>query len=103
VSSRVGPAAGHELGMPAQQRSRRDQPDLSELGGQQPGQGAEERPVDPRQRRALIGSAQHRDLVSQYEDLGVLGRVGSGEQRKPAQHASEREVGESEGHSDRSC
>jgi hypothetical protein len=38
--------------------------------------------------------------VSQYEDLGVLGRVAPGEQHKPAQHASEHRVGESKGHSD---
>jgi len=71
--------------------------------GQQPGHGAEESPVDPRQRRALIGTVQHRDLMPQHEDLGVLGRVGPGEQHKPAQDTSEHEVGESEGHSDRSC
>jgi hypothetical protein len=42
------------------------------------------------------------DLVPQHQDLDVLGRVGPGEQHKPAQHASEHEVGESEGHNDRS-
>jgi hypothetical protein len=29
LSSRVGPVAGHELGMPSQQRSWRDQPELA--------------------------------------------------------------------------
>jgi len=62
-SARVGPAPGEELGVPAQQRSGRHQPEPAKLGGQQPGHGAEQRPVDPRQRRALIGSAQHRDLM----------------------------------------
>jgi hypothetical protein len=29
-----------------------------------------------------------RDLVTQHEDLDVLCRVGAGEERQPAQHAS---------------
>ncbi len=33
-SARVGPAAGDELGVPAQQGSRRDQPQLAQRGGQ---------------------------------------------------------------------
>ena len=89
--------------MPPQQRSWRNQPEPAQLSRQHPGHRAEERPVDPGQGRAPIGSAQHRDLMPQHEDLGVLGRVGPDEQHKPAQHASEHEVGESEGHSDRSC
>jgi hypothetical protein len=39
-------------------------------------------------------SAQHRDLVTKYEDLDVLGYVGAGEQRKPAQYAGEYQVRE---------
>jgi hypothetical protein len=31
-------------------------------------------------------SAQYRDLMAQYEDLLILGRVGPGEQYEPAQH-----------------
>ena len=37
------------------------------------------------------------------KDLGVLGGVGAGEQRQPAQHANEHQVDESKGHSRRSC
>jgi hypothetical protein len=36
--------------------------------------------------------------VAQDQDLGVLGGVGAGEQRQPAQHANEHQVDESEGH-----
>ena len=57
-------------------------------------------PIGPSQWRALIVSGQDRDLVPQHEALGVLGRIGSGEQHEPAQHASEHELGESEGHGD---
>jgi hypothetical protein len=42
ASSRVGPAAGDELGVPAQQGSGRDQPQLAQRGGQQPAERAED-------------------------------------------------------------
>jgi hypothetical protein len=45
-----------------------------------------------------VVSAQDGDLVTQYQDLDVLGCAGPGEQRKPAQQAGEHQVGESEGH-----
>ena len=41
--------------------------------------GAEEGAVDPGQRRAWVASAQHDDLVTEDQDLGILGCVGSGE------------------------
>jgi hypothetical protein len=44
-------------------------------------------------------SAQHGDLVTKHKDLDVLGCVGPGEQRQPAQHAGEHEVRESKSHS----
>jgi hypothetical protein len=40
--------------------------------------------------------------VTQHEDLDVFRCIGAGEQRQPAQHPSEHQVGESEGHSWRS-
>ena len=42
---------------------------------------------------------QHGDLVRQHQDLDVLGAVGAGERRQPAQHSGEHQVHESEGHS----
>ena len=102
-SVRVGPAAGDELGVPAQQGSGRDQPQLAQRGGQQPAERAEHRTVGPGQCWSGVGAAQHGDLVAQREDLGVLGGVGAGEQRQPGQHANEHQVDESEGHSERSC
>ena len=84
LASRVGPAAGDEAGVPAQQGSRRHQPQPAQLRGQQPAQRAEERAVDPAQRRAWVVSAQHGNLVAEHQDLDVLGCVGPGEQRQPA-------------------
>jgi len=49
--------------------------------------------------RALIVSAQHRDLVTQHQNLDVLSGVGPGEQRQPARYAGEHQIRESEGHS----
>ena len=42
---------------------------------------------------------QARNFVTQHEDLDVFRCIGAGEQRQPAQHASEHQVDESEGHS----
>jgi hypothetical protein len=68
-------------------------------GRQQSAHCAEHGAVEPRHLRA----AQHGDLVTQHQDLDVLGGVGAGEQRQPAQHANEKQIGKSEGHSERSC
>jgi len=74
---------------------------VSELSSRVTSLGAEERPVDPRQHWALSGSAQHRDLMAEHDDLDVRGGVGARKQRQPARY--EDLVRESSGHSDRSC
>ena len=99
----VGPASGDEVGVPAQQGSGRHQPQLAQRDRQQPAQRAEHGTVEPGECRSGIGAVQDGDLVSKREDLGVLGGIGAGEQRQPAQHANEHQVKESEGHSGRSC
>jgi hypothetical protein len=38
---------------------------------------------------------EHGNLMTQDQDLGVLGPVRAGEQRQPAEHLQAREVGES--------
>ena len=63
--------------------------------GQQPGQRGQDRPVGPGQPRRLDLPLEHGDLMTQDQDLGVLGAVGAGEQGKPAEHAQHRQVGES--------
>jgi hypothetical protein len=50
-----------------------------------------------------VVSAQHGDLVTEQQDLDVLGCLGASEQRQPAQHAGEHQVRESQGHGERSC
>ena len=102
-SVRVGPASGDELGVPAQQCTGREKPHPAQRGRQQPAERAEDRAVEPGQGGSKVGAAQHGDLVSQDQDLGVFSGVGAGEQRQPGQHAYEHQVGESEGHGARSC
>ena len=95
--ARIGPPPTDQAGVPAQQGPRGDdQAQLAELGArQQAGQRGQDRPVSPGQPRRLDLPLEHGDLVTQDQDLGVLGAVGAGEQGQPAEHAQGREVGES--------
>jgi len=70
---RVGPVAGDQAAVPPQDGTGRDQPVHPQLCWQQPDQRGEDRSVGPVEPGPRIGTAQHRDLVSQYEQLGVLG------------------------------
>ena len=56
-SAGVGPAAGDELGVPAQQRSGRHQPHLPQRGGEQSAQRAEHGAVEPGEWRSGVGAA----------------------------------------------
>lgn len=84
--------------MPAQQRLRRHESMAPALRGQQPGQRREHGAVRPAGAGPGDLSAQDRDLVSQNEDLGVLGRLLAGQQREPADELAEDEVEQSERH-----
>jgi hypothetical protein len=62
-------------------------PQAEIAGGQQPGQRGQDRPVGPGQPRGLHLTLENGDLVTQDQDLRILGAVGAAEQRKPAEHA----------------
>ncbi len=96
-TARIGPVPPDEVGVPAQQGTRGDdQAQLAELAaGQQPGQRSQDRPVGPGQPRGLHLALEHGDLMTQDEDLGVLGAVGTGQQGEPAEHAEHHQVSES--------
>jgi len=81
----------------------RHQPRPAQRGGHQSAQRADHGAVEPGQSWPGVRATQYRDLVAKRQNLGVLGGVGAGEQRQPAQHANEHQVDESEGHSRRSC
>jgi hypothetical protein len=95
TAARIRPVPPDQIGVPAQQGPRRDdQAQLTQIApGQQPGQRGQDRPVSPRQAWRLDLALENGDLVTQQEDLGVLGAVGAGEQGKPAEHAEHRQVG----------
>ncbi len=69
--------------MPAQQRLRCHESMVSALRGEHPGQCRQDGAVRPDEAWPGHLSAQARDLVSQHEDLGVLGRLAAGEQCEP--------------------
>ena len=50
--------------------------------------------VGPGQPRCPDLTLENGDLVTQDEDLSILGEVGPGEQDKPAEHPEHREVGQ---------
>jgi hypothetical protein len=97
-----GPVASDQLAMPAQQGLRCHEPMVSTLGGEQSGQRREHGAVWPGGAWAGDLTAQDRDLMSEYEDFGVLGRLLAGQQREPAEELAEDDVEESQRHDWRS-
>jgi hypothetical protein len=69
---RVGPVAGDQAAVPAQDGAGGDQPAGSQLCRQEPGQCGEDCAVGPVEAGPRIGPSQHGDLVSQHEQFGVL-------------------------------
>jgi hypothetical protein len=69
---RVGPAAGDELPVPAQQRLRPDAEVRLDLPGQPAAQRRQQRAVSPLQRRPRCLPAQDRQLMPQNQDLQPL-------------------------------
>jgi hypothetical protein len=70
---RVGPLAGDEAAVPAQDGTWGDQPVHPQPWRQQPDQRCEDRAVGPVEPGPGMRPAQHGDLVTQHEQLGVLG------------------------------
>ena len=88
------------MSVPPQQGARGDdRAHLAELAaGQHPGQRSQDRPVGPGQPRSLDLPLEHGNLMTQDEDLGVLGVVGAGQQGEPAEHPEHHQVSESQQH-----
>ena len=70
---RIGPLAGDQAAVPAQDGAGGDQPVRSQLSGQEPDQRGEDCAVGPVEPGPRMGAAQHSDLMPQHEQLGVLG------------------------------
>jgi hypothetical protein len=91
---RVRPAPGDQPAMPAQQGARRHDPMESKPLGQQPGKRGQQRPVGPVHSRPGDLTAQHGDLVSQDQDLHLLGCITSRKERQPAEQPDHQQIQE---------
>ena len=80
---RAGPPPADQPPVPAQQRVRGHQAAHPQRPWEQPGQGGEHRPVGPVQPRFRVLALQHRDLLAQHQQLGVLRRRRTCQQRHP--------------------
>jgi hypothetical protein len=72
-------------------------------GGRTPNQRSEEDPVGPVRPGPRLGAPQDGDLMSQHEQLGVLGRRRAAEQYQPAADPGEHQVEHADGHGRPSC
>jgi hypothetical protein len=90
-----------QMGVPAQQGAGRHDP--VEAAGEEPAQPAEDGSVGPGERRWWVLAAKDGEFVAQGEDLDVLGGVGSGQEREPAEHTEQHQVDQRERHDGRSA
>jgi hypothetical protein len=76
----VGPIPGDQAAVPSQHGARCDQAMCPQVPGQQPNQRGEHGTISPVQSGLGVGAAQHGDLVTQDEQLDILGCRGPAEQ-----------------------
>jgi hypothetical protein len=91
-TTRVGPRAGDEAPVPAQQRLRGDEEAGPAGPGQDTADGSEQGAVGGLEPGSWHLAAQHEQLVAQHEDLQVLGGVAAGEHRERLDGAAQRQV-----------
>jgi hypothetical protein len=72
--------AGDESPVPAQDRGRCDEQADPAVAGESADESGDECAVAPGHPGAWSLAVEYGELVAQYEDLDVLGRVGAGEQ-----------------------
>jgi hypothetical protein len=93
-----GPAAGDQLAVPTQDGGWRDQEPEASSDREQSGEGGEQGAVGPAHPGARGASLEHGELVTQDQDLDLLGGVGSGVQHDPAQELGEHLVDQPQRH-----
>ena len=81
----VGPLVLDQAPVPGEQCAGRHDAVQPEVSGQQPRERGDHGPIRPVQLRTSALTAQHSDLVPQYQDLHLFGGVAAGEQRQPAE------------------
>jgi hypothetical protein len=73
--ARIRPLAGDQAAVPGQQRAWHDEPVSAQPGWQRPGRRRHRRAVGPVGLGSRDLAPQHRHLVPEHHDLGVLGRL----------------------------
>jgi hypothetical protein len=101
--SRVGPLTGDQTAVPGQQGSQRDHATGAQCGWQQPGQGCQDRAAGPVRPGPGDLAAEHHHLMTQDDNLRVLGRLAPAQQAQPSEHADRDQVQQTDRHEPRSC
>jgi hypothetical protein len=96
--ARVGPLLAHQAAVPAQDRARSDQAIATQGTGQPPDQGGEDSPVGPVQAWCRVRSTKHGDLMTQHQQLDVLGGRGPPQQHDKAEHLQEDQIQQPQRH-----
>jgi len=86
---RMASAASDQVSMPAQQCFWPDKQPVPDRAGKQAREPSNHRQVGPVDRWPGHPPPQYRDLVTQHQQLGVLGGRASCQQRKPSQYLAE--------------
>ena len=94
----VGPAAGDQLAVPAQDGGRSDEQPEASANGQQSGERGDQGAIGPAHSWPWRAALEHGELMAQDKDLDLLGGVGSGAQHDPAQEVGEHLVDQPQRH-----
>jgi hypothetical protein len=100
---RVGPLAGNQIAVPAQQRRRRHEEDAPRPARQQPRERSQQHPVPIAQIGPVHPAAQHGDLMPGREDLDLLGPVTAPEQDQELKDTAQDQVQDRPEHEQRGC
>jgi hypothetical protein len=90
----VGPGAGDQPPVPAQQRLRPNEEARPAGPGQHAADGGEHRTVGRFEPRSWGLAAQHGQLVTEHQDLQVLASIAAGQQHEQLDGAAQGQVGE---------
>jgi hypothetical protein len=94
----IGPRAGDQAAVPAQQRLGLDEEAGPAGPGQDAADGGERRPVGGLELGSWSLAAKHSEPMAQNEDLKILGGIAAGQEGEQLDGAAQRQVGESGQH-----
>lgn len=99
----VGPLAGNQVAVPAQQRRWRHEENAPRPARQQPRERRQQHPVPVAQIGPVHPASQHGDLMPEHEDLNLLGPITARKQDQELKDTAEDEVWDRPGHEQRGC